>query len=125
MGSTRKRRVGEMIRQELAELLTGGLRDPRLKDITVTEVEMSPDLKKAHVYYACPSQRAGEVGDGLGKAAGFIRKSLSKKIYLKYMPELVYSYDDSLDKGQAMDSLFKSIEPEPEPEPEENPENNL
>ncbi len=112
MGATRKRRVGEVIRQELAELLRGGLRDPRLRELTVTEVEMSPDLKKAHVYYACPRDRAGEAGRGLVKAAGFIRKSLSQKVYLKFMPELVYHYDDSLDRGEAMDSLLKAIAPE-------------
>jgi len=118
MGTTRQRRVGEMIRQELAELLTGGLRDPRLREITITEVEMSPDLKKAHVYFACAAPRAKEVGDGLAKAAGFIRKTLSKKIYLKFMPELVYRYDDSLDKGQAMDDLLKAITPESVDKPE-------
>jgi ribosome-binding factor A len=123
MGATRIRRVGEMIRQELAGLLTGRLRDPRLRDVTITEVEMSPDLKKAHVYYACDTERAEAVGNGLEKAAGFIRKNLSKKVYLKFMPELVYHYDDSLDKGQAMDSLLEAVLPETDPE--ETPENSL
>ncbi len=120
MGSTRTRRVGELIRQEMAELLTERLRDPRLREVTITEVEMAPDLKVAHVYFACASERAGSVADGLEKAAGFIRKNLSQKIYLKFMPELVYHYDSSLDRGQAMDSLLDSIVLDKVPE--DNPE---
>ena len=59
-------------------------------------------------------------GRGLEKASGFIRRTLSQKIYLKFMPELEFTYDDSLDRGEAMDSLLKSIAPEPgqEEEPE-------
>lgn len=123
MGSTRSRRVGELIRQELSGLLRGRLRDPRLREVTVTEVEMSPDLKKAHIYFACGVDRAEAVAAGLEKAAGFIRRDLSKKVHLKFMPELVYHYDDSLDKGETMDDLLNSIVPEINPEkmPENTP----
>ncbi len=123
MASTRTRRVGELIRQELAGLLTGRLRDPRVREVTITEVEMSPDLKKAHVYFACGADRAREVADGLEKAAGFIRRNLSQKVHLKFMPELVYHYDDSLDTGAAMDELFDSIIPDSDPDkmPEKTP----
>ena len=107
--STRNRRVGELIRQELAGLLRERLRDPRLKEVTITEVEMSPDLKVAKVYFACASDQAKAVAEGLDKAAGFIRRELAQKIYLKYMPALVYRYDKSLDQGQAMDSLLESL----------------
>lgn len=116
MGQTRKRRVGELIRQELSGLLRSGLRDPRLKELTVTEVEMSPDLKKAHVYYACPRDKVEAVREGLAKADGFIRRTISQKVYLKFMPELVFTYDDSLDRGEAMDSLLDSLDPQPGPD---------
>jgi len=109
MPPRRPRRVGELIRQELAFLLAAKLRDPRLKGAALTEVEVARDLKTAHVFFVCPPGRSEAVAAGLRQAGGFIKRELAAKLELRYMPDLVYHYDTSLDKGRAMEDLLASL----------------
>jgi ribosome-binding factor A len=116
MAGARTRKVGKLIRQELSLLLTTRVRDPRLSLVTISEVEPTPDLKRAFVYFTCPSGREEEAGAGFEQAAGFLRRELAGRLKLKFMPELVYSHDQSLDRGAAMDSLLASLKDQPAPE---------
>lgn len=110
MPGDRRRRVAELIRQVLSELLSRSIRDPRLTGINITEVEMAPDLKRAHVYFTCPVEAADRIRAGLKKASGFIRREVGARVKLKYVPELVYHHDSSLEDGAAMDALLNSLD---------------
>jgi ribosome-binding factor A len=86
-------------------------RDPRLKSVTVTSVEMSPDLRMARVYVSV----LGSGDDiehtlmGLRRAAGFFRRELGARLSLRYLPELSFRLDDSLERGLRIDQLLDSL----------------
>jgi ribosome-binding factor A len=110
--SVRQLRVGEMIRHALAEIIArGALDDEALnsRHITVTEVKLSPDLRNATVY-ALPF--GGDEGDAvikaLGRHARFLRGELSRRVELKYMPELTFRLDESFDEADRIDALLRS-----------------
>ena len=104
----RARRVGESIRGELARLLVRQIGDPRLKLVTITDVEMSPDLKSARVFYV-PSRDvyAEDVRAGLSKAAPFFRKEIGAGLKLKFTPSLTFQLDESFDIGSRVDRILK------------------
>ena len=104
-------RVGGQIQKMLSQILLKDLKDPRLEGITITGVRMSADLKFAKIYYALfgGSQNKDRASAGLTKARGFVKRSLAGKLDLRYMPELVFYYDESFDYGDRIDKLLTSI----------------
>lgn len=108
--SQRQLRVGEALRHGLAELLGAGtLRDPALRDasITVTEVRMSPDLRRASAFVMPLGGAArDEVIEGLRRAAPHLRSRLAKLVRLRFAPELEFVLDDSFDRAERIDSLL-------------------
>jgi ribosome-binding factor A len=110
--SVRQLRVGEMIRHAMADILARGeLEDDDLrgKHITVTEVKLSPDLRHATVY-ALPfgGDEGGTVIKALGRHARFLRGELSRRVELKYMPDLTFRLDESFDEADRIDALLRS-----------------
>jgi ribosome-binding factor A len=110
--SVRQLRVGETIRHALADILArGDLEDEALKGkhITVTEVKLSPDLRHATVY-ALPfgGDEGGVVIKALGRHARFLRGELSRRVDLKYMPDLTFRPDESFDEADRIDALLRS-----------------
>ncbi len=103
-------RVAELLKECLATILLTRCADPRLLDLTLTEVEMTPDLKQARVYYVV---RQGvdpeEVLAALDKALGFIRGEIAKAHILRTMPEFHFLPDDSLDRAARVEALFREI----------------
>ena len=108
--SVRLLRVGENIRHVLADILRRDVvRDKDLFgiSITVTEVNVSPDLKNATIYVLPLSGDNKEtVVEALNRSAGFIRGQLSKSIQLKYMPKLYFAIDRSFDEAGKMNAIF-------------------
>ena len=107
----RQLRVGEMIKQALGMLF---IRDeaklPTLstKEITVTEVRMSPDLKTAKIFVMpLGGKDADEVVTKLKEFSFVIRKVLSKKIVMKFLPKLFFVKDDSFDYAEKIENLIK------------------
>ena len=107
----RQLRVGEMIKQALGMLF---IRDeaklPHLstKEITVTEVRMSPDLKNAKIFVMpLGGKEAEEVVAKLKEFSFVIRKVLSKKIVMKFLPKLFFVKDDSFDYAEKIENLIK------------------
>jgi ribosome-binding factor A len=112
--SQRQLRVGEALRHGLAELLGAGrLRDPALRDvsITVSEVRMSPDLRRASVF-VMPLGGAGrdDVIEGLRRAAPHLRSQLVKLVRLRLAPELEFVLDNSFDQAARIDALLHERE---------------
>ena len=107
----RQLRVWEMIKQALGMLF---IRDeaklPNLstKEITVTEVRMSPDLKTAKIFVMpLGGKNADEIIDKLKEFSFVIRKALSKKIVMKFLPKLYFVKDNSFDYAEKIENLIK------------------
>ena len=111
MGKRRQRRVGELIHREISELLEREMSDPRLNSVTITGVEVSPDLRHARVYVSTIGEEIErqEALAGLKHAAGFIRHELGARLRLRYVPELSFHLDKSLERGQRIEELLAKI----------------
>lgn len=112
MATMRTRRLGNLIQAELGELLLKKVKDPRLHLISITQVDVAPDLSHAKVYYSLlDAGRQNEANIGFISAASFLRRELARNLNLKSIPRLLPVYDPSLLKGAAMDDLIrKTIE---------------
>ena len=114
MATRRQRQVAELLHEEISLLIQRRARDPRLGFVTVTGVEMSPDLRVAHVYVSV----LGEGEDveqslaSLRRAAGFFRRELGTSLSLRYLPELNFRQDDTLERGLRIDRLLDSLHEE-------------
>jgi ribosome-binding factor A len=107
---SRSDRVSGLIQKALSEILKRDIGDPRLKMATITEVEVSRNLKLARIYFTTPDgkQKKDAAIKGFNSARGFIKRILAHEIDLKYMPDIKFFYDDSLDYGEHIDELIKS-----------------
>lgn len=106
----RSDRVSGLIQKALSEILKRDIGDPRLKMATITEVKVSRNLKLARIYFTTPDgkQKKDAAIKGFNSARGFIKRVLAHEIGLKYMPDIKFFYDDSLDYGEHIDELIKS-----------------
>lgn len=110
MLSIRQARVGDLIRQTVAELVQRRVKDPRVEGITITGADVSVDLKVGHIFFCVmePSRKE-EALEGLRSSAGFLRHELKKTLRLKTVPSLSFSYDESFDYGSKIDELLDHI----------------
>lgn len=108
----RPNRVAEEIKKELVNIIRNDIKDPRINGlVSVTDVEVTSDISYAKVFiskYGTPEQRE-EAIKGLEKAAGFIRSELSNRLKLRYVPELIFKLDDSLEYGAKIEKLLNHI----------------
>ena len=110
MGTLRTRRVGKLIRAELGELLTTKVKDPRLALVSLTEVQVSPDLRRAKVYYSILDEARGdEVEKGLKSAMPYLQRELGTRLQMKNTPRLTAFRDHSLAHGAEMDALIDKV----------------
>jgi ribosome-binding factor A len=111
--SRRTERIGEQIRAELARLLHEEITDPRIGLVTLTQVDVSPDLSNARVYWSAmkseDSDDRATSEAGLESASGFLRHRLAQSLDLKRVPEIRFRYDSSLAQGEATLSLLRQI----------------
>ncbi|MDA3894615.1 MAG: 30S ribosome-binding factor RbfA [Desulfobacteraceae bacterium] len=107
-------RVSGLIHEALSLLLQKSISDPRLESVSITGIKMSPDLKLAKIYFVISEHIATkeEAFAGFKKAKGFIKYTLARKLELRYMPDLQFYYDNSIDYGFHMNSVLKKIENE-------------
>ncbi len=114
---TRVRRVEESVREEVASLLSTGVKDPRAAGAIVTRVEMSADLRGARVHVRLleggdDEGRRREVVDALRRAAGMLRREVAQRLRLRFAPELKFQYDDGADHVTNVERLLAEIEAE-------------
>lgn len=103
----RSDRVAEQVRRDLAELIQGELKDPRVGMISLTEVELTPDYAHAKVFFTTlDSEHLEEIQSGLHRAAGFLRRELGKRIHIHTLPELHFIYDSSIERGASLTQLI-------------------
>lgn len=108
--SSRPKRVAEAIRNELSILLLQKVRDPGLRGVTITLVEVTADIKLARIYYTVArADDAVQAGKGLARAKGFFRSRIAKVLNLRYTPELAFYYDAALEESERLEELFRKI----------------
>jgi ribosome-binding factor A len=110
-------RVADLLRRELSRLLLREVKDPRLRQVVVTAVQVSPDLRRARILFTGGSGGADREAElqGLHAAAGFLRGNLGRSLRLRYAPELVFEVDDSVDRSLHIAALLKQAVPPEEP----------
>jgi len=112
--SKRAMRVADQIRMEVAEIIMRKTKDPRVSDVTVTDVELTNDLRLARVYATTlqDGQAEADAFEGLAKASGFIRAELGRRLHLRYTPELIFQKDLSGPQGDRIRSLLEQVQAE-------------
>ena len=100
-------RIAEQIQRELAELLRLEIRDPRVRMITLTGVEVTRDYAHAKVFYTTLNGASEEMQQGLEHASGFLRKQLTHLIKLRITPQLHFVYDASVERGAHLSQLIE------------------
>ncbi len=105
----RNQRVASAILRELAAILQHELKDPRVRQATVTEVDVSPDLRNARVYISFLTDDEAELKSclqGLESAKGYLRSTLASRLKLRYMPVLDLRYDSLPKESMQLDALI-------------------
>ena len=110
--SGRPQKLGDQIQRELSNLLQREVRDPRVGMVTITSVDVSPDLSHAKVFFTIlEKQKLEETAQGLKRSAGFLRSQLARRIKLYTTPELRFVYDESVERGDRLSRLIDSVVP--------------
>ncbi len=107
----RYHRVGEQIHKEVSALLFKGIKDPRIGFVTITGVEVTPDLALAKIFFTVmgSSEQREETLKGLRSALPHIRRQIGSRLRLRRVPELRFEYDQSIEYGLHMEDLFREI----------------
>tara|TARA_B100001250_G_scaffold409037_2_gene432564 strand:- start:156 stop:563 length:408 start_codon:yes stop_codon:yes gene_type:complete len=107
----RTARVSSLVRQALAEIISTEVKDPRVRQITLTDVEVSGDLREARVYFCHHGDADDEAAilEGLARASGYLRRQLGTKIRVRTTPTLDFRVDTSLDYGASIERVFRDI----------------
>lgn len=102
-------RVADQIQRELADIIRSEIRDPRLPAlVTISAVNVSRDLTFATVFITLIDAAEQDAAISvLNRAIGFLRTELARRMKLRSVPQLKFKYDDSIERGQHMDSLIK------------------
>ena len=110
----RPERVAQMVQQLLGELFARGMRDPHLGLVTITGVKMSPDLREARVFWTVhgDAEQRKHTGRGLDKARGFLRHEIGVQLKLRVTPELSFTYDEAIDRGERIEQLIRQVHDE-------------
>jgi ribosome-binding factor A len=109
MARKRVARLNEQLKRELTALLQFEVRDPRIGMVTITDVEVSPDLYHAKVYYTLlggRDERATAL-EGLRAAAGFLRTEIGRRMHIRRTPELHFALDETLDHAARIEQLLR------------------
>jgi ribosome-binding factor A len=110
MKNRRQKRVSSLIKEELSRLLVGEFQNMFSGIITITQIEMSADLKTAYVYLSFFGQKKKEeILETLEKKKGYLRKSIASKVKLKYNPKLIFSIDRTPEYEEKIEKLLKIV----------------
>ena len=108
--SRRTARLSEEIREEVARVISGELKDPRIGFVTVTRVSMAPDLRNARIFVGVLGSELDRKKTlvGLTQAAGYLRRLLGQRLRLRYTPQIVFEYDTGLDASDRVAKLLEA-----------------
>lgn len=111
MTSHRANRVAEEIKKEVTQMLSKEIKDPRVGFVTVTDVEVTPDIRYAKVFISIlgDDETKAQSLQALEKAKGFVRCELGKRIRLRYTPEVCFKFDPSIEYGSRIMKLLCDV----------------
>lgn len=114
MSLRRKERVEDQIRKEVSQIIDRNLKDPRAGFITITSVDLSPDLKLAKIFFTVlGDEKEREKSEKtLIRATKFIQQKMASRIRLKYTPQIVFKYDNTLQQALRIEKILSEIEDE-------------
>ena len=105
----RSERVAQMVIRHLAIILRNEVKDPRVSGLTITDVEVTKDLRQAKVFVTNMLEDKSEIDDAMAavdRANGFLRRELAKVIDMRHCPSLIFAYDNSISEGARMSALI-------------------
>ena len=110
--SQRPTRVGEQIREDLTELITREVHDPGVGFLTITRVNVTPDLQQARVYYTSLGDEKArrETKRALERASPFLRRQLGRRLRLRRIPDLQFFYDESIERHDRIERILQDIQ---------------
>lgn len=110
-GFQRADRVGQQVHQEVARIFLTDISDPRLQGLEITDVDMTPDLRNARIYYTLLEQEDPPAGleEVLEGVVGFVRSELASRLELKYVPEVQFFFDEAVRRGRRIDELLSNL----------------
>ncbi len=108
----RAERVSDQMKQEIADILMRKIKDPRIGFVTITDVEVTDDLKNAKIFVSAYGDSKEKTLAGLKSASAFIRIELGRRMRLKSVPELLFRYDNTVEQGAHIMELLRDIERE-------------
>ena len=111
LAGKRAAKVGDQILKEIADLLVRRVNDPRVSGVTLTGIHLSNDLRHSRVYYSLIGDREDirKTQAGLDSAKGFIKREIGRRMDIKYVPDIVFEHDPTLEKGDELERLFQKI----------------
>jgi len=114
MQTRRRRRVADLIKSELSHIIQQELRDPRIGFITITEVNMSPDLLHAKIYISIlgNKEKVESSLKGLKSSVSFLRREICQQLRLRYCPTLDFCLDTSIEYGTHIEELIEKLKKE-------------
>jgi ribosome-binding factor A len=113
MATTRRQeRINHLLQKQVSSLLEFELSDPRLQGLTVSAVEISPDLRHARVFIVAVGdpEREKEIRHGLQSAVPFVRRELARRVQLRIVPELDFAFDHSIEQGDRIERLLREAQ---------------
>jgi len=123
VSNRRNERLSQEIREDVARIV-GQLKDPRIGFVTITRVDLTPDMRTAHVYVGILGGGADreKTLTGLRQAAGFVRRELGRRLHVRHTPEIAFHYDEGLDATERVAQLLDEVRPGPAPGDEDEDE---
>jgi ribosome-binding factor A len=107
----RSEKVAEAIHEMVSELIVKGLKDPRIGFVTITGVKVTDDLHLATIYFTVigSEEEKQATEKGLNSARGYIRKEMGRNLRMRYVPDIVFKYDESVAYGSRIETLLREI----------------
>lgn len=114
MAGTRAQRLAEVIRTEASDIIRQGLKDPRIGFISITDVVVSGDLHHAKIFVSVLGDQEAKQRTmaGLDRATGHIRSQLSARLVMRFVPEILFRLDESIERGARVASLLREVKQE-------------
>ena len=110
----RSERVSDQMKHEIADILMRKIKDPRIGFVTVTDVEVADDLRNAKVFVSVYGGDKEETLKGLKSATAFIRLELGRRMRMRFIPELLFRFDATVERGAHIMELLHELDKDKE-----------
>ena len=116
MKQQRREKIAEIIRQEICDILQKESKDPRIGFITITRVTVSSDSKSADIYFTAMGKEKEKISSGIAlrNSAGYLRRETGHRLNLRFMPELRFKYDKSIEYSSHVNDVLEKLKREGE-----------